>query len=217
MRAVFYHCRAAGTKGRAFIMKFWSVIKKIGHDAAVVVGIADKVEQNPLVQGLESMFIPSAAVKLTAAALHAVAGATTITAKAASSNMTGAQKMAVALAAFEQVYNDHCAEIGVPPIPGEAENILQKAYDLLDVLPAKLPTTVAAAAADAATLAAPAAAVVTAAAPSAAPVAAKVVAAAELAPAVVAVVEAAAVPAADPGTGAAVILAGPGLHSQFAS
>jgi hypothetical protein len=112
------------------------------------------------------MFLPPLGVKLAAAALHAVAGATTITASAAgNSTLTGAQKMAVALAAFEQVYEDHCKEVGAPVIPGAAQVVLQRAYDFLDVLPASVPKTIDAVAADAATLAAPAAAVVTAAAP----------------------------------------------------
>ena len=202
---------AISAKGRDFVHEFLKRDEeRSGHDVVVGLGIANKVESNPLVQSLEGLFLPPYAVKLVAVGLNAICGAETIAASAASNTkLTGPQKMAVALAAFEQAYEDHCKELGLPVIPGKAEAILQAVFDLLNVIPASVSASPAAVAAVAAALAAPAAAVVTAAAPSVKDEAAGAVALATLAPAVVSAVEKIAKPAA---IDSAVSLAGPGLH-----
>ena len=117
-------------------MSFLSALKAIGHAVGIGVQAADKVEQNPLVQSLESTFIPAKVVTVIAGALHAVAGAETVAAgAAATSTMSGEQKMAVALSAFNQVYTNYAVSVGAPVEPANVQAFLQKAFELLDTLP----------------------------------------------------------------------------------
>ncbi len=117
-------------------MSFLSVIKAIGHGLGVGIKVADKIEQNPLVESLESLFIPAKVVTVIAGALHAVAGAQAISAgAAATANLTGAQKMAIAMAAFNQVYLDYAGPGHLPAEPAKVQAILQLAFQLLDEIP----------------------------------------------------------------------------------
>lgn len=54
---------------------------------------------------------------------------------AATASLSGEQKMAVALSAFNTVYTQYAQSIGVPVEPANVQAFLQKAFDLLDTLP----------------------------------------------------------------------------------
>src|SRR5579872_6908656 len=117
-------------------MSFRSVMSAIGQGIGIGVKDAAKIESNPLVQSLESAFLPPTVIKLVADGLNAVSGASTIAAGAfANANLSGEQKMAIALAAFEKSYQDYVTTEGVSPdaaIPAKAQAILQNVFNLLD-------------------------------------------------------------------------------------
>jgi hypothetical protein len=118
-------------------MGFKSVMKSIGHGFKVAFGVAEKIQDIPAVQIAESVFIPAKVVALITAAFHSVAGAEVVTETAvANPNLSGAQKMAVAMAAFEAAYQDYSKAAGIPGEPASAQAILQAVYDILNQIPA---------------------------------------------------------------------------------
>ena len=122
-------------------MGFLSVMKAIGHGLGIGLKVADAVEQNPLVQSMESIFIPAKVVTLIAAGLHATAGAQAIGEGAfATAGLSGEQKMSIALAAFNKVYTDYAQSIGLPVEPAKVQAILQLAFQLLNEIPSNIPT-----------------------------------------------------------------------------
>jgi hypothetical protein len=121
-------------------MGFLSVIKAIGHGLHIGVDYAAKVQSTVGAQMIESAFLPAPVVKLISAGVSSVSGAEAIANQAAhTSTLTGAQKMAVALAAFDQAYQDYAQQAGLPAEPGKAQAILQGVYDLLIKVPTALP------------------------------------------------------------------------------
>jgi hypothetical protein len=121
-------------------MGFLSVLKAIGHGLHIVVTDAAKVQNTAGAQLIESAFLPPTIVKLISSGLSSVAGAEAIADQAVhTTGLSGAQKMAVALAAFEQAYQDYSKEAGLPAEPGKAQQILQGIYDLLIKVPTALP------------------------------------------------------------------------------
>ena len=121
-------------------MGFLSVLKAIGHGLHVGVDYAAKVQSTAGAQLIESAFLPPPVVKLISAGVSSVSGAEAIANQAVhTSGLSGAQKMAVALAAFDQAYQDYSKEAGLPAEPGKAQAILQGIYDLLVKVPTALP------------------------------------------------------------------------------
>ena len=122
-------------------MGFLSALKAIGHGLHVGVNVAAKVQGTAGAQLIESAFLPVPIVKLISAGVSSVSGAEAIANQAAhTTELTGAQKMAVALAAFDQAYQDYAKEAGLPAEPQKAQAILQGVYDLLVKVPTALPS-----------------------------------------------------------------------------
>lgn len=121
-------------------MGFLSALKAIGHGLHIGVSYAAQVQNTAGVQLIESAFLPAPVVKLISAGVSSVSGAEAIANQAAHTTaLNGPQKMAVALAAFDQAYQDYAKEAGLPAEPGKAQAILQGVYDLLVKVPTALP------------------------------------------------------------------------------
>ena len=118
-------------------MSFVSVIKKIGHGFAVGIGIADKVQSLPSIQAVESVFLTPAVTKLITAGVHAVAGAQFTAVTSVTPDMSGEQRAAIALAAFNEAYIEYAKAEGLPVEPDEVKAIIQAAFDLLNKIPTK--------------------------------------------------------------------------------
>jgi len=113
-------------------MSFLSVLKSIGKGSLKVLAVTQQVQATAGAQLIESAFLPVPVVKLINSGLTSVAGAQHLASEAVhSTELTGTQKMAIAMAAFDQAYQDYAQESGLPAEPDKAKQILQGAYDLL--------------------------------------------------------------------------------------
>ena len=113
-------------------MGFLSVLHAIGRGSLKVINVASQVQSNQGAQLIESVLIPQPALKLVNAALNSVTGASLLASQVVhSTELTGPQKMAIAMAGFNQAYQDYAKEAGLPVEPEKAQLILQGAYDLL--------------------------------------------------------------------------------------
>ena len=117
-------------------MGFLSVLKAIGKGSLKVLTVANQVQQTAGAQLIEGAFLPGNVIKLVNSGFASVAGAQVIASEAVhSTELTGPQKMAVALAVFDQAYQDYAKEAGLPAEPAKAQAILQGVYDLLVKVP----------------------------------------------------------------------------------
>lgn len=121
-------------------MSFLSVLKAIGHGFGIGIKVADQLEQNPAVQGIESVFLTPAVVKLIAGLIHSVAGAQVISeGSLATAGLSGEQKMSIAFAAANNVYTEYAKSVGLPDEPAEVKAVLQLAFNLLDGIKSGIP------------------------------------------------------------------------------